>query len=97
VIGHLQSVLDFDRGGAVARNLWNFYNAARTAILNANRESGNEILESLAADFSNVAQAWQQVDREITTSSAGEASLAAISSAHAADLVGSLNSRGDRS
>ncbi len=24
VIGHLQSVLDFERGGAVARNLWNF-------------------------------------------------------------------------
>jgi flagellar protein FliS len=96
VIGHLQSVLDFERGGAVARNLWNFYNAARTAILGANSDSGNEILEALAADFSSVAQAWQQVDHEITTSSASEASLASISSVHAADLVGALNSRGDR-
>jgi flagellar protein FliS len=96
VIGHLQSVLDFDRGGAVARNLWAFYNTARTAILSVTHESGNEILESLAADFSNIAQAWQQVDREITASSAGETSLTAISAVHAAELVGASNSRGDR-
>jgi len=96
VIGHLQSVLDFERGGAVARNLWNFYNAARTAILGVDRDSGNEILEALAADFSSVAQAWQQVDHEITASSAREASLASISSVHATDLIGALNSRGDR-
>jgi flagellar biosynthetic protein FliS len=33
VIGHLQSVLNFDDGGDVARNLSAFYNGARTEIL----------------------------------------------------------------
>jgi flagellar protein FliS len=64
VIGHLQSVLDFEKGGDVARNLSNFYNVARRVILECNNSGKCERLLALSGDFSNVAQAWQQVDRE---------------------------------
>jgi flagellar biosynthetic protein FliS len=33
VIGHLQSVLDFENGGKVARDLNNFYNVLRQSLL----------------------------------------------------------------
>jgi flagellar secretion chaperone FliS len=90
VVGHLQSVLNFDEGGVVAKNLCNFYNAARTAILRANNDRGYDIIESLAGDFSNVAQAWQEVDRELEYSSSIDASAAPIKNVDPEILAGSL-------
>jgi flagellar secretion chaperone FliS len=66
VIGHLQSVLDFEKGAEVAQNISNFYNVARNVIVDCNNTGNCERLISLAGDFSNVAQAWQQVDRATT-------------------------------
>jgi flagellar protein FliS len=69
VVGYLQSVLNFEQGGTVARNLSDFYNAARTAMLQANSDGGDSILESLAGDFANLTGAWRQVDQELGYSS----------------------------
>ena len=66
VIGHLQGVLDFEKGVEVAQNLSNFYNVARKVILECNNTGNGDRLISLAADFSGLAQAWQQVDRDIS-------------------------------
>ena len=66
VIGHLQGVLDFDKGAEVAQNLSNFYNVARNVIVQCNNSGNGDRLISLAGDFSNLAQAWQQVDHEVS-------------------------------
>ncbi len=65
VVGHLQAVLDFEKGADVAQNLSNFYNLARRVILESNNKGNADRLISLAGDFSNLAQAWQQVDHEV--------------------------------
>ncbi|MGA2718858.1 MAG: flagellar export chaperone FliS [Candidatus Acidiferrales bacterium] len=70
VIGHLQSVLNFDEGGDVARNLSAFYNATRTEILRPGNASADEAIGTLAAGFSTLAETWKQVDREIGDASA---------------------------
>ena len=65
VIGYLQSVIDFEKGEDVAVSLSNFYNVARKVIVECNNRGTGDRLVSLAADFSSLAQAWQQVDRII--------------------------------
>ena len=78
VIGHLQSVLNFEAGGDVARELSAFYNAARAQILRASGGSGEETLGTFAADFSTIAEAWKQVDRELGDTSVAVPSIPAI-------------------
>jgi flagellar secretion chaperone FliS len=62
IVGHLQSVLDFDRGGEVAVKLWNFYNFVRARVLEANIKASEEIIVQLIDQFSELTKAWRQVD-----------------------------------
>lgn len=78
VIGHLQSVLNFEAGGDVARELSAFYNAARAQILRAGGASAHETLGAFAADFSTIAEAWKQVDRELGDTSGAAPAIPAI-------------------
>jgi flagellar secretion chaperone FliS len=66
VVGHLQAVLDFEKGGQVARDLSTFYGMMRSSILDANVRADSQIMESVVTEFSKIKQAWQSVDREIT-------------------------------
>ncbi|MGA8221455.1 MAG: flagellar export chaperone FliS [Candidatus Acidiferrales bacterium] len=66
VIGHLQSTLNFEKGGEVAPKLSRFYNVARAKILEANILSSKEILEWLSQEFSAHIEAWQTVDRAVS-------------------------------
>ncbi|MGH9685666.1 MAG: flagellar export chaperone FliS [Candidatus Acidiferrales bacterium] len=66
VIGHLQSVLDFEKGGQVARSLSNFYNLSRVKILECSGPNAAQILEGLAAEFTGLAEGWQQIDCELS-------------------------------
>lgn len=77
VIGYLQSALDYEQGGNVARSLSNFYNSARSKIVDCSGPKAQELLESLAAEFSSLAEGWQQIDREIGQQSEGEPAMAA--------------------
>jgi len=70
VIGYLQSTLDFEKGGEVARNLSHFYDVARAKILEANIRADDSMLEWLASQLSGHIDSWQQVDRELTSSEA---------------------------
>jgi flagellar secretion chaperone FliS len=72
VIGYLQVTLNFDAGGEVAKNLSHFYNLSRTKILEANVRGDSQILEQLVSDFSQVASAWQQLDRRVSANLARE-------------------------
>jgi flagellar protein FliS len=65
VIGYLQSVLDYEKGGETAHSLRNFYNTSRTKILQCSGPDAVSLLEPLAAEFSSIAEAWQQIDREM--------------------------------
>ncbi|HEY2545826.1 MAG TPA: flagellar protein FliS [Candidatus Acidoferrum sp.] len=63
VIGELQGVLDFDRGGDAAVNLNNFYNVARSLVTKASMTSSVEKFQELVAMFSRIRVAWAQVAR----------------------------------
>ena len=56
----------------MAANLSKFYNLARKIIVECNQTGNGEKLLSLAADFSNLTQAWQKVDRELGQISDGD-------------------------
>lgn len=63
VIGYLQSILDFEKGGEIARNLANFYNLMRAKLLDIHIAPTHDGLEMLAREFAKVAAAWQQAER----------------------------------
>ena len=81
IIGYLQSVLNFELGGEVAQNLSHFYNVSRSVILKSSKTGNSQGLASLAADFSSLAQTWQQVDRAVSSRPQGETHEAALVSA----------------
>jgi flagellar secretion chaperone FliS len=71
VIGYLQSILDFEKGGNVARNLSSFYNLMRGKLLEIHISPTHDGLEMLAREFANVGEAWQQAERALTQLSVG--------------------------
>ncbi len=64
VVGHLQGVLDFDQGGPLAHELFDFYGLVRNKLLEASAQADPELMHSLATEFENMKQAWQRVERE---------------------------------
>jgi flagellar protein FliS len=67
VVGHLQAVLDFEKGGRIARDLSVFYDLMRSQIMEANVKADNQILESIATEFSKIKETWHEVDRRIAS------------------------------
>jgi flagellar secretion chaperone FliS len=65
VIAELESVLDHDRGGEVARHLESLYKVARPMIVEANVWASPERIERLIGMFLPVRQAWQQAEHEL--------------------------------
>jgi flagellar secretion chaperone FliS len=63
VIGHLQSVLDFENGGKVARDLNNFYNVLRQSLLQVQFFPSKRGLAQLTTDLLAVRSAWIEVER----------------------------------
>lgn len=87
IVGHLQSTLDFERGGEVANNLSRFYNVVRAKILEANIHGNSEILEMLSKEFSLFINTWQQVDRAVTSSAAQSSTHSTLAAANQAAEV----------
>ena len=65
VIGHLQCVLDHDRGGEAAKAFERFYNVTRGMIVRANVRATPESLEELISLYGALRQAWYQADRQL--------------------------------
>jgi flagellar protein FliS len=63
VIGYLQSILDFEKGGDVARKLSQFYNLMRAKIMDTQIAPTRDGLEMLAREFARMGAAWQQAER----------------------------------
>jgi len=71
VIGYLQFVLDFERGGQVARQLSSFYDYSRRRMFEANVKNSAEILGQLITDFTDSTEAWREVERALAAAPEG--------------------------
>jgi len=65
VIGELQGVLDFERGGTPARNLNSFYNVTRAMLTHAGVCSSVETLQELISMFTRMRTAWTKIESTI--------------------------------
>ena len=70
VIGHLQSPLDFDKGGKVAQNLENFYNVLRGNLVQIQFHPSKLGIDRLITDVLTIREAWTEVDRVEKTKAA---------------------------
>ena len=74
VLGELQNVLDFERGGEAARRLKSFYEVARTMILEVCVAPSEQGLKLLIEIFLPVRQAWHQISEQLPSASVREPS-----------------------
>jgi flagellar secretion chaperone FliS len=79
VIGELQGVLDFERGGDPARNLDTFYKVARNLILQASMKGSAETFRDVISMVMRIRAAWAQIEQLAET--AGTAARAGVSTA----------------
>jgi flagellar protein FliS len=63
VLGHLQSQLEFEAGGKVARDLENFYNVLRQNLVQAQAFASRPLLAQQITDLLAVREAWIEVLR----------------------------------
>jgi len=70
VISELEGVLDYERGGLVARRLKDFYAVTRAMIIEANIRCSREKLDRLAELYVPLRQAWRVVEQEVATGKA---------------------------
>jgi flagellar secretion chaperone FliS len=87
IVGHLHSILDFERGGEVAMRLSDFYNVVRAKTLEANIKANDKIILWLIDEFTQSTEAWRQVDA--TVSGRAQPTAAAAVSLAALEPVGS--------
>lgn len=66
IIAELESVLDHERGGDVARQLRGFYSVTRAMIVEANIRASRERIEKLTELFKPLRQAWQHVEEDVS-------------------------------
>jgi flagellar protein FliS len=68
IMGELQGVLDFQRGGEAARNLNSFYTVTRAMVTEAGVTSSVDALQELVSMFARIRAAWAHVERTVTPS-----------------------------
>jgi flagellar biosynthetic protein FliS len=65
VIGELQGVLDFARGGETALRLNSFYTVTRVMVTQASNTSSRAQFQELIAMFARLRAAWSHVERTV--------------------------------
>jgi len=68
IIGELQGVLDFERGGEAAHNLDSFYTITRAMVTEAGVTSSLDLLQELVSMFARLRAAWAHVERTVAPS-----------------------------
>jgi flagellar protein FliS len=63
VIAQLQSSLDMERGGEVAKNLARFYGVVRAGLTEAQMKQSSMLVEQQIAQLAEVHEAWLEVER----------------------------------
>ena len=69
IIGELQGVLDFERGGEAARNLHSFYAVMRPLVTQASMTNSREKFQDLIEKFARLRAAWSKADRAVVPTS----------------------------
>jgi flagellar biosynthetic protein FliS len=98
VVGYLQSPLDFGKGGKVAKDLDQFYNALRQSLMQVQFFPSKIGINQLITDALAVREAWSEVERAeaavITRSvTVPASSMAASSSISSASDVSSVRTK----
>jgi len=65
IIGELQGVLDFQRGGEAAKSLDHFYRVTRPMILEANISASRDSLLRLIELYQGIRNAWHAVEQKL--------------------------------
>jgi flagellar secretion chaperone FliS len=68
VIGELQGVLDYEKGGEAARNLSAFYDVTRSMLVKASVCNSREQCQELLSMFTRVRTAWATIEPNIPQS-----------------------------
>jgi flagellar protein FliS len=76
VVGYLQSSLDLDRGGKVARDLETFYNTLRDSLLWVQVHVSKRGVAQLITDLLVLRETWTEVERAENPSSASATRVA---------------------
>jgi flagellar protein FliS len=87
IVGHLQSSLDFAKGGKVAKNLDNFYSAVRQSLVWVQFHPAKRGVTQLITDLLAVREAWIVVDRAERPSAASAAGMVASAAGAESDHV----------
>lgn len=72
VLQQLQGTLDFERGGAAARQFEQFYNLVRAKLLESQIRNSPESLKQQIRYFSEVRDCWLQANRVLQPKPAAE-------------------------
>lgn len=62
IVFGLQSCLDFERGGDVAKVLYNFYTSLDARIFSLHRSGDAAVCEQLIADVKRMRDVWAEID-----------------------------------
>lgn len=65
IIVGLQTHLDFDHGGDVAKVLFDYYMSMDNRILAVHRSQDLEVLEGIVADLKRMRDAWAEIDHKM--------------------------------
>jgi flagellar protein FliS len=63
VVAQLQSSLDMERGGEVAKNLARFYGVVRAGLTEAQMKQSSILIEQQISQLAEVHEAWLEVER----------------------------------
>jgi flagellar biosynthetic protein FliS len=88
VIGHLQSPLDFENGGKVAKDLDRFYSVLRQNLVQVQFFPSKTGIQQLITDVLAVREAWIEVERaEDSTSTTAPEAVPSAAPRHRSDPV----------
>lgn len=66
IVFGLQSCLDFENGGDVARILYNFYASVDTRIFSLHRTNDVALCDAIIAEIRQMRDVWEEIDRNIS-------------------------------
>ncbi len=80
LVGGLQSCLDFDNGGEIAKILYSYYSAIDSRLFAIHRSNSVEDCDSVIADLKQMRDAWNEIaHNEVSSNSKDVTNIAEIS------------------
>jgi flagellar secretion chaperone FliS len=80
ILQQLQGTLDFERGGAAARQFEQFYNLTRAKVLEAQMRGSSDMMQQQIRSMSEVRDCWLEARRLLATRAAVTVESTTVSS-----------------